>query len=304
MDKERWRDEEERFPRAACTPGSRRERLSGKGDVAMKIDTLLGIIEEYAPLDGAASWDKSGMQVAARRDRVTALAVSLDPVPQSVSRAVAMGADVLLTHHPLLLSPRLPDRVDNLHTVLSQLFCADVALYAAHTSLDVNAHGPAGWLAETLAMRDCQLLEPTARIDGREYGFGLAGTLRRPLTPDDLLEILGAHIALDTACWIGHIPERIARVAYCTGSGSSLLARAAAAQADIFITGDVKYHTALESPLGILDVGHHSLEEEMMRRFALLLQERLLDIPVHFIASASPFRPALREKFASEGENS
>ena len=93
------------------------------------------------------------------------------------------------------------------------------------------------------------------------------------------------------ACVSGPCPESIRRVAYCTGSGSSLLEEARAAGADIFITGDVKYHTALDTQLCLFDVGHHSLEEEMMRRAAIHLQHACPMLEVVFVPSASPFQP-------------
>ena len=57
------------------------------------------------------------------------------------------------------------------------------------------------------------------------------------------------------------------------------------------ITGDVKYHTALDADICMIDVGHHSLEEEMMRRMALLLAGELPGTDVFFVPSASPLRP-------------
>ena len=63
------------------------------------------------------------------------------------------------------------------------------------------------------------------------------------------------------------------------------------AGADIFITGDVKYHTALDTQLCLFDVGHHSLEEEMMRRAAIHLQHVCPMLEVVFVPSASPFQP-------------
>ncbi|MDE5879325.1 MAG: Nif3-like dinuclear metal center hexameric protein, partial [Desulfovibrio sp.] len=92
-----------------------------------------------------------------------------------------------------------------------------------------------------------------------------------------------------TAC--GPVPERVERVAYCTGSGSSLWREALASGAQLFITGDVKYHTALETRIAILDVGHHSLEEEMMRRMGLLVAAMFDGLEVIFVTSASPLRP-------------
>ena len=106
-----------------------------------------------------------------------------------------------------------------------------------------------------------------------------------------LAGMLAAHIDLSTATVSGPCPESIRRVAYCTGSGSSLLEEARAAGADIFITGDVKYHTALDTQLCLFDVGHHSLEEEMMRRAAIHLQHACPMLEVVFVPSASPFQP-------------
>ena len=119
----------------------------------------------------------------------------------------------------------------------------------------------------------------------------LAGDLAEPVDLRQLAGMLAAHIDLSTATVSGPCPESIRRVAYCTGSGSSLLEEARAAGADSFITGDVKYHTALDTQLCLFDVGHHSLEEEMMRRAAIHLQHACPMLEVVFVPSASPFQP-------------
>ena len=134
----------------------------------MHIAEIISIIEQMAPLQGAASWDKSGLQVACRHTEVRRLAVALDPVPATIERALDEGADFILTHHPL--SPHLPNRLDNYHTVLSLLFRADAGLYAAHTSLDVQPDGPVGWLARHLCLRHPVLLEESREM--REYSEG------------------------------------------------------------------------------------------------------------------------------------
>lgn len=260
----------------------------------MEISDLIDVIENIAPLAGAAAWDVSGMQVAARRTEVSRMALCLDPSPASVATALAQGAECIVSHHPLLMQARMPSRLDGYHQVLSALFQADVPLYAAHTSLDVNPDGPAGWLAQSLGLRQCTVLEPTGtHANGSVQGFGMLGQLPTPCSLPELLQKMGQDIDLSTATQCGPVPAHIAKVAYCTGSGSSLLHGAMAASADVFITGDIKYHTALEAGLCILDVGHHSLEEEMMRRFALFLARQLPQMVVDFVPSVSPLRPAL-----------
>jgi dinuclear metal center YbgI/SA1388 family protein len=262
----------------------------------MQLHDIINEIEKIAPLNGAASWDNSGMQLASHNDAVHILALCLDPSPAAIRCAIQLEAQLLVTHHPLLVAPRLPAVRDSFHEALSLLFRADMALYAAHTSLDVVMDGPAGWLAQELDLREMCVLEPCPRQTSPLQGFGCAGTLPEPLSFDALLAELARHISLDGASLSGLPMERarpFRRIAYCPGSGSSLIQAAAEAGADAFITGDVKYHSALEAPLPLLDVGHHPLEEEMTRRFALLLRERLSGVDVHFISSTNPIRPAM-----------
>ncbi len=258
----------------------------------MDIQSVIGAVETVAPLAGAASWDKSGLQVASFRTEVTRLAVALDPTPATVRAALDRGADMVLTHHPLSLSPRLPSRLDSWHETLSLLFRADVPLYACHTSLDVQPDGPAGWLARELGLMHPVFLERT----GEGIGFGLAGGLPGPTPQDGPPRARGRRIDLSTATISGPAPAVIRRCAYCTGSGGSLMAEAEASGADIYITGDIKYHTALDARTALLDVGHHSLEEEMMREMQALLARRLDGLDIFFVPSASPFRRAGTEQ--------
>ncbi|MCL1985219.1 MAG: Nif3-like dinuclear metal center hexameric protein [Betaproteobacteria bacterium] len=262
----------------------------------MQLNEIINIIEEVAPLSGGASWDNSGMQLASYNTVVQTLALCLDPKPSAIRRAAQLGVQLLITHHPLLITPRLPAVLDNFHEALSLLFKSDMALYAAHTSLDTAMDGPAGWLAQEFDLREMQVLEPCAGLTSPLRGFGCVGKLPEPLPLNILLTRLAGHISLDGASLSGPPMENshiLKRIAYCPGSGSSLIQAAADAGADIFITGDVKYHSALDAPLPLLDVGHHSLEEEMIRRFAFLMGERLRGLEVHFIPSTNPVRPAM-----------
>ena len=262
----------------------------------MQLYEIISIIEKIAPLSGAASWDNSGIQVASRNSAAHSLAICLDPSPSAIRRAIQLEAQLFVSHHPLLVTPRLPSALDKFHEALSLLFKADMALYAAHTSLDAVMDGPAGWLAQELALHEIRVLEPCPRPASPLQGFCCVGDLPDPLSFDALLALLARHIKLDGASLSG-LPvdgERpLKRIAYCPGSGASLVQAAAKAGADIFITGDVKYHNALDAPLPLLDIGHHPLEEEMIRRFAFVLGERLSGVHTHFLPSTNPIRPAM-----------
>ena len=273
----------------------------------MRFADLVRVIETTAPLSIAAAWDHSGIQVAPRRGEISRLAVCLDPLPCHLASALEQGAEMILSHHPLALEPRLPDRADAYHAALSLLFRADAALYAAHTSLDANPAGPVGWLGRELGLLPLegasghvlQVLEPTGSMthEGREIacGFGVVGALPTALTPEALAHALAPWTGGVAVRLAGRLPERIRRVAVCPGAGVSLAAEAAAYGADVLITGDLKHHQALEAPLPILDVGHFSLEEEMMRRFAADLDRAIGKTPggvsVCFVPGRDPLRP-------------
>ncbi len=325
----------------------------------MRQNDFIQLIESIAPLHGAAQWDNCGMQVASTRDDVVRVTVALDPTPATITQSISQGVDFILTHHPLALKPQALNKLNGYHHAVSLLLSNHIALYSAHTSLDVNPRGPVGWLAVELGLQQCQVLEKThastlctyfipsreekiitalealaflqrihhlqggitvcfdsARIttdsalsgirkllppgvpiiaveqgpDGDVLGFGIIGTLPTPLTPQDFIKRL-AHITGGTS-WTncGPCPDTIQTVAYCTGSGSSLAKAAFARGADVFITGDVKYHTALDSTGYIMDVGHFLLEEEMMRRFAKELQNAAPELDITFLPAQDPIK--------------
>jgi len=260
---------------------------------------LFALIERIAPPGMAASWDRCGVQVASKATEVSRLAVALDPTPEAIAQALEWGAQIILTHHPLGKVPRLPDRLDAHHEVLRLLLSHNAWLYASHTTLDCAPDGPAKWLADELALTRREIIDPQGVTEpGQVYGFGLAGDLPAPMPWESFLKKIWRLIPRSFLTFIGRTPANVGRVAYCTGSGSSLAAKAFGGGADVFLTGDVTHHTALDiAPLGLtIDCGHRSLEEEMTRRFAALLAQetREQSLEIHFFESADPMRACLR----------
>lgn len=259
----------------------------------MKVYEFINIIEETAPLEASASWDVSGVQVAAQREEIARVAVMLDPSLEGIARALEDGADFILCHHPLSLQPRFPNVQDSYLDILSLLFRHDAWLYSAHTSLDANPEGPVQWLGQALGLMDRFILEPNDPADPYGYGFGFAGTLPMAMAYTDFCRFLGRITGKGRYQACGLTPDSVRRVACCPGSGSGLLEAARGAEADVFITGDVRFHTALDCAgllPRVLDVGHFCLEEEMMRRFALELDESH-GVSVYFYPGVEPLQP-------------
>ena len=134
------------------------------------------------------------------------------------------------------------------------------------------------------------------------HGFGLVGRLPEPMGFEAFMQAFWKAVPRSFATLVGKAPETVRTVAYCTGSGASLAAKAFAMGADVYITGDVTHHAALDvMGLGLtIDAGHRSLEEEMTRRAALAIEKRCAGqgLEVRFFESPDPMRAVLRDQAA------
>lgn len=260
----------------------------------MKIAEIISVIEEIAPPACQADWDRSGLQVTCLRTDVKKLAVCLDPLPSAITQCLELGAEFILSHHPLTLKPALPNTDNNYFKTLKLLLSADAALYSAHTSLDINPAGPAGWLGRQLELNDCKILEYVREPAGCYpvgLGFGEIGRLQEKEETEVVCGKILSLLGLERAALCGpRLSREIDVIAYCGGSGASLIEEAWRQGAQLFITGDVKYHAALDAKLPVLDVGHFSIENEMMRHMVEFLQKKLRDIDIFFVSGKEPFR--------------
>ena len=268
----------------------------------MEREKLVELIETAAPPRCQAEWDLSGVQVAGDSGPAKRLAVTLDPTPEAIRQALSWQADLILAHHPLTLTPRLPSRRDDYHEALRLTLGAGVTLYAAHTSLDCQLAGPAGWLARVFGLAGLSALSPLPGAEGPLVGFGFVGDLPAPLPLPEFLALLAGHLPRAFFTAAGPEPKTVRRLACLPGSGADAAPRAFALGADVFVTGDVKYHQAQAAAGMILDVGHFVIEEEMMRRFAAGLSEQLAPsgVSVRFFPGREPFRLLAGEASTSD----
>ena len=153
------------------------------------------------------------------------------------------------------------------------------------------------WPDETAAFRsklgaNASWQELALAAPGREYGFGCIGSLPKALSWPELSARLSTLVGTPQRL-VGPIPDAVRTVAYCPGSGADLGPAAFARGADIYLTGDLKYHQAQAvQDLGLtLDVGHFCLEETMMRIWSETLTQELspAGVRVVFLPGRDPF---------------
>lgn len=344
----------------------------------VKCRTIIAAMEELAPPNLAAGWDNVGLLVGDPDREVAGVLVALDVTAELAARAAADGVGLIVTHHPPILKGLTSLRTDRPQgRMLATLLAAGVAVYAAHTNLDVADGGVNDVLAARLGLtgvrplavesRD-QLLKlavfvPDSHLEavsaaiaaagaghignyshctfrttgtgtflplaGADPFIGKPGDLERVaetrletiLPPSILPRVLaamhGAHpyeevaydlyplhnpgrprglgrvgglsatepldvfvrrvktaLGIDAVRLAGPEGRVVKTVAVCGGSGAGLVADAAAAGADVLVTGDVRYHDALDAAalgLAVIDAGHHATERPVIDAVAAYL---------------------------------
>ncbi|MFH1137642.1 MAG: Nif3-like dinuclear metal center hexameric protein [Pseudomonadota bacterium] len=243
---------------------------------------LLALLEELAPARLAADWDNNGLMVGRPGAEVKKAALALDPSPQALQAAKDLGADVLITHHPLIFKPlKKIDLDEPTAQALALALKWDLAVACAHTSLDAAANGVSLVLANRLGLEAAEVLEPLSETEG----FGRLGRLPEPLPFTQLLKKVKRDLKLGGARFVPPRRELVSVIAVMGGSGGSYAALAKARGADVLITGDIGYHHARDAEslrIGLIDAGHWGTErpvlEELAENLARLAAEKSLDL--------------------------
>lgn len=250
---------------------------------------IIAVMEQqYAP-GYAMEWDNVGLLVGRTDKEVRKIYIALDATDAVIERAIAFGADLLVTHHPLIFGAlkRITGE-DFLGRRLLRLIRHDIACYAAHTNYDVIGMGAlAGRL---LQMTDPETLDVTCEAEGR--GIGQVQTLAVPITLAACVRQVKDTFGLAAVKVFGELEREITRVAVSPGAGGSMIAAALEKGADVLITGDIDHHQGLDAVaqgLAIIDAGHYGLEHIFIADMQQFLKARLAAVEIAAEPVASPF---------------
>ncbi len=254
------------------------------------LDEVLEVVERLYPPSTAQSWDRVGLVTGDLRQPVRRVHLAVDPTLAVIEEARALGADLLLTHHPLLLR--------GVHSVattsakgasVTHLVVGDVALYVAHTNADVAADGVCEALAEACGLATTQPLTESER-----QPMGRVGDLEQPLALRAFVERLGTRLpeAAGGIRVAGPPDAVVRRVAVLGGAGDDLFDAVRASGADVYVTADLRHHPALEAreearggiPY-LVDAGHWASEQVWLARAEQALRaalgERAIRVETH-----------------------
>lgn len=211
-------------------------------------------IEEFAPLETQESWDASGWIVDLETSEVNKVMYALTITDKVFKEAVDKGCDLIISHHPLFYVPLEYRRIN---------------MYSAHTNLDRAKGGTTDVILQKLG------------FTGVGDDFVRIVTLENPMSVEDLKKKLlkiFPHLR-----YVNNFGAKTVRtIGFCAGSGSEFINSEPIV--DAFVTGDLKFHTALEAKPVVFDIGH--FESEI---FAPELLEKVTGVRGVIADEKSPF---------------
>jgi dinuclear metal center YbgI/SA1388 family protein len=350
------------------------------------IKNIISILETYAPLSYQESYDNAGLQIGDVSKQVTSVIVCIDITEEVIDEAIAKGAGLIVSHHPLLFGgiKKITGK-SYVERCIIKAIQNNIAIYSAHTNLDAVNNGVNAKIAQKIGLTNLKPLSPihgdilklvtfvpeqyadnvrTALFEagagsignydccsfnskgegtfrGNELsnpfvgtkgqlhiepeimiesimpkhlknkviqalktahpyeevaydiyqldnenplvGIGLIGELSETIDEKEFLQNIKKGFNVDCLRHTTFLNKKVKRVVVCGGSGSSYLKYALSAKADVFITGDFKYHEFFnaENKILIADIGHYESEFFTKELFYDILTKNNTNFAVH-----------------------
>lgn len=220
-----------------------------------KANDIYKALDQLAPFENALSFDNAGFLAGSRDMEVERVLLSLDITGPVIQEAAELGAQLLISHHPVIFSPlrSLPAE-----SPAYQLAGEGLSAICAHTNLDIADHGVNFCLAEKIGLHDIGRSETCPEL--------FEGKLEFPLRPEEFAGLCGKSLRVRGLRYING-GNQISKVMMCSGAGGEFITQAAEEGADAFLTGEMKHHELLQAKAaGITAVvaGHYETERVVL----------------------------------------
>lgn len=241
----------------------------------MKIKDIEKILNKIAPIETQEEWDNSGFQIKFENEEVSRILTTLEISRAVIEDALENKVQLIVTHHPLIFYG-IKSIYDNniIDNYLIELISNKISVYSAHTPFDKVAGGNNDYFGKVLG------IENIKNMRGDDTGICRQGQLAKPMAVTDFAKYVSEHINVEKRnfSYCGPKNAFVKNIGWCTGSGGDFIDTAKASGCDIFVTGDLKYHTARyakELGLAILDCGHYGTEKSFAENYGNILGNKL-----------------------------
>lgn len=216
-------------------------------------------IECFAPLNTAEPWDCSGWLVETHQKEVKKIMLALTITDSVFKQACEQNCDMIISHHPLFEVPLKYKNID---------------MYCAHTNLDIANGGTTDTLIKNIGFNSQEIIAD-----------GFLRLVDTKITVDEFVKRL-KQISPNMRYVNNKNIKNLKKIAFCAGSGAEFINDAYKLGADALVTGDLKFHTALDSPIAVFDIGHFESEIQVLQVFETLINN---ECEVVYAKEHSPF---------------
>ena len=256
----------------------------------MKGKELYALLQKNFPNEAALSWDNVGLLCGRMDKEIQTVYLALDATAEAIDEAVEAGADLLLTHHPVIFSGiKRIEEGDYLGERLLRMIEHHVTCYAMHTNYDVKRM--ADLVVSRMGLKNLEVLEPTV-ADGSE-GIGYTGNFEVPMTLEACALKIKDWFQIPDVRVYGDLNQEIQRGSVCPGSAKGMEDFALAQGGQVLIGGDFGHHEGLdclEKHIAVIDAGHYGLEHIFIGDMAEFFEKNCPDIKVCQSKIVYPFR--------------
>ncbi len=230
----------------------------------MKIVKVLNALEQFAPLPLQEDFDNAGLQIGLTEAEVSGALLCLDVTEDIVDEAIALGCNLVVSHHPLIFRKlRRITGQDLVQRTVIKAIQNNICIVSMHTNMDSARGGVNYKIAEKMGLGQLRFFGKQQTVDGVDGGEGVIGEMPTPMAADDLVVMLKR--TFDVECVMANqlLRRPIRKVALCGGAGDFLLDEAIQQGADAFVTGEMHYHQYFghEQQIQIAVIGHYQSEQ-------------------------------------------
>lgn len=257
----------------------------------MRCSEILEKLEQIAPTKYAEEWDNVGFLAGRREKMVQTVFIALDATDEVIEEAIEVGADMILTHHPLIFKPltRVNDD-DFIGRRLVRLLQNDICYYAMHTNFDVVAMAQAA--ADEMGLTGTKVLSVTFDGENGTEGIGRYGKAERIMSLSECAAYVKEVFHLKYVNVYGDLETPVETVAICPGSGKSTMEDAVRTGVDVLITGDVDHHMGIDlaaQGVCVIDAGHYGLEKIFAPYMKDFLKKEIPSVQIQMAEEKNPF---------------
>ena len=258
----------------------------------MECKKVIEILETQSPKSYACDWDNVGLLVGREDKEIQKIYIALDATDEAIEEAIANGADMLLTHHPMIFKGmKRVTQEDFIGRRIIRLIQNDMVYYAMHTNCDVM--GMADLAAEYLGISDTRVLEITSVSETGEEGIGRYGSLKKEMTVRECCEEVKQAFSLENVKVFGDLERKVKTAAISPGSGRSVISNALQAGVDVLITGDIDHHEGIDAvaqKLTVIDAGHYGVEHIFIPYMEQYLKREAKELEIAVQPLTFPFQ--------------